>query len=1184
MRKQTLLILSFMLLIGSLMGCGLNENLFTPIEENKLRASAFPLVTIDPYTSAWSFADNLNDEPVRHWTGKEHPLIGALRVDGELYRFMGIESIPFKTILPTAAIEKWEATYTMTAPSTNWKEIKYNDQSWTRGKAAFGTSDMPNLSTLWESKDIWVRRTFNLAEDLCEKNIWLEYSHDDIFELYINGIEVVSTDYTWKNNVQIELSDEVKCTLKSGENIIAAHCHNRMGGAYVDFGLLEKENRNIPFAQKAVQTSVNVLPTQTYYTFKCGPVELDLIFTAPLLMDDLELMTTPVNYVSYQVRSIDGTKHDVQFYLEATPQWAVDKDDQAITVDKESQNGLSYLRAGTKEQAVLGKKGDDVRIDWGYFYLAAREQTNLALTQGEYHTLKEEFATEGNLDKFSDNKSYSANMYKEMTAMAYTHNLGQVNKPASGFVMIGYDDLYSIEYFNSDRMAYWKQDGKIDMIQALGKANKNYSKVMDRCRKFDVQMMKDAEKAGNKQYAELCALAYRQAISAHKLVTDNDGNLLFLSKENFSNGSIGTVDITYPSSPLFLIYNPELLKGMLNPIFFYTESGKWNKPFAAHDVGTYPIANGQTYGGDMPVEETGNMLILTTAIAIREGNADYAKKHWKTLSNWANYLLKEGLDPKNQLCTDDFAGHFPHNANLSIKAIMGIAGYGKLAQMLGEKDIADKYINEAKEMARKWVLMANAWDHYRLTFDQPNSWSQKYNLIWDKIFELGIFPVEVAEKEVSYYLTKQNKYGLPLDSRKTYTKSDWILWSACLTDNLDDFDQLVAPVYKYVNETSTRMPLSDWHETLNGNSVGFRARSVVGGYFMKMLENQIKPKKAVNAPSLADIEQPLQTSQLLVELPDYCPTPDGMAIAPNGDLIVACPNFADISHPACLIRINKEGKVSKWIDVPILPTTGWASPMGIAFHENGDLYICDNQGWSGAEKAQNKGRILRLRFENDQLLETIVIASGMEHPNGIRVRDNKLYVTQSSLSKIKDPTGLLVSGVYCFDTNDRDIKITNTLEDKNLLTTVITRNKEVQYGLDGIVFDQQGNLYVGNFGDGAIHKIILDSNNKVISNDIWAQDPTQMRTIDGICIDAEENIWVADFSENAIARVDKQGNVKRISQSPDCDGSNGCLDQPGEPIVWNGKLIVTCFDIVTGPDKTNTGHDKPFTIAQLELE
>ena len=278
----------------------------------------------------------------------------------------------------------------------------------------------------------------------------------------------------------------------------------------------------------------------------------------------------------------------------------------------------------------------------------------------------------------------------------------------------------------------------------------------------------------------------------------------------------------------------------MNGIFHYSESGKWTKPFAAHDLGTYPLANGQVYGGDMPVEESGNMLILTAAIAAVEGNADYAAKHWEVLTTWTDYLVEKGLDPENQLCTDDFAGHFAHNTNLSIKAILGVASYGRLAEMLGKKDVAEAYTTKARQMATEWERMANDGDHYRLTFDKPGTWSQKYNLVWDRLLGLDIFDSKIAEMEIPYYLAKQNIYGLPLDNRETYTKTDWIMWTAAMSSDKATFEKFISPVYKYANETVSRVPLSDWHHTDSGKFVGFKARSVIGGYWMKVLMDKMQ--------------------------------------------------------------------------------------------------------------------------------------------------------------------------------------------------------------------------------------------------------------------------------------------------------------------------------------------------------
>lgn len=328
----------------------------------------------------------------------------------------------------------------------------------------------------------------------------------------------------------------------------------------------------------------------------------------------------------------------------------------------------------------------------------------------------------------------------------------------------------------------------------------------------------------------------------------------------------------------------------------------------------------------------------------------------------------------------------------------------------------------------------------------------------------------------------------------------------------------------------------------------------------------------------------MQTPELFALLPEeYASTPDGMTIDKEGNLILSCPNYADVSMPGCILKIDKDGSIRKWFDVPVLTETGCARPMGIEMNVDGDLFIVDNQGWSGDEALAFKGRILRVRMDGDKIVRCTVIAQHMEHPNGLRVRDGYVYVTQSTLSKVKDPSGLLVSCVYKFSIDDENVAVTNTLEDTHILTTFLTLNPACQYGADGIVFDRQGNLYVGNFGDGAVHRIAFHADGSVKENVVWAKDENELTSTDGLCIDDAGNIYVADFSANAIAKIDPQGHVTRIAQSPDSDGFNGELDQPGEPIVWNGQIIASCFDLVTDEGKVNTAHEMPATLSKLIL-
>jgi hypothetical protein len=283
------------------------------------------------------------------------------------------------------------------------------------------------------------------------------------------------------------------------------------------------------------------------------------------------------------------------------------------------------------------------------------------------------------------------------------------------------------------------------------------------------------------------------------------------------------------------------MKALMNPVFYYSESGQWQKPYPAHDVGLYPLANGQGFGADLPVEDAGNMLILAAAIAILEGNAGYAEKHWETLSLWTRYLLETGVYPEEQTTSDNFAPSYSQNTNLSVKAILGIASYGQLASMLKQKELGESYINKAKEMAKEWERAANARDHYKMAFDRADStWSQKYNLVWDKVLNLNVFSPFIAETETAYYVTKLNEYGLPLDGREQYAKTDWSLFTAALTSDSASFRKFILPIYRFMHETMHRDPMPDLYNTDELTHRGFFARPVVGAAYMRMLEDKLK--------------------------------------------------------------------------------------------------------------------------------------------------------------------------------------------------------------------------------------------------------------------------------------------------------------------------------------------------------
>ncbi len=575
--------------------------------------------------------------------------------------------------------------------------------------------------------------------------------------------------------------------------------------------------------KKIPQTSLEINALSTLATYENDKIKLSVRFMTPLLPDDLNLFTRPVSYMAVSYEKKDASVKDVRVKVLVGDSLCLNRRNEKPTVREEKKFGnITAMRMGNTVQNPLNRSGDDLRIDWGYVYLAV---------VGEAAT--GEMRTHGWINVFVD---------------------APVTEKSEKLFMFAYDDCAaSINYFGKTLRSYWNKDGKT-IEEAISEAALDFEENKAKCDAFAAKMTEDALAAGGEKYADLLQLAYRQVVAAHKLVLDDNGDIIYVSKECFSNGCAVTVDVSYPSIPMFLYYNPELIKGMLRPIYKFAASDAWKYDYAPHDVGQYPLVTGQVYGlnretgellheKQMPVEECGNMIIMETNVALATGSADFAKKNMQTLVGWCEYLIKYGDDPENQLCTDDFAGHLAHNCNLTLKAIMGIAGMAILFKMQGDAKSYKKYMAIAKEKALSWAARAKNEDgSYRLAFDKDGSYSMKYNMVWDKIWGTGLFPKEVYKNELASNFSRFNTYGMPLDSRCDQTKSDWLVWTATMTASKTEFKKFIEPLWDFYNETPDRVPMTDWYDTVSGMLIGFIHRTVQGGLFIKMVSDSGKLK------------------------------------------------------------------------------------------------------------------------------------------------------------------------------------------------------------------------------------------------------------------------------------------------------------------------------------------------------
>ncbi len=330
-------------------------------------------------------------------------------------------------------------------------------------------------------------------------------------------------------------------------------------------------------------------------------------------------------------------------------------------------------------------------------------------------------------------------------------------------------------------------------------------------------------------------------------------------------------------------------------------------------------------------------------------------------------------------------------------------------------------------------------------------------------------------------------------------------------------------------------------------------------------------------------------AELLVALPDYVNTPDGMALLRDGSILVSAPNFNDESKPPLLVRVTGsvgKAKADKFYEFPT-PYPGLPQgldrirPMGIAPAPNGDLYLADMQFMK--DKNQ-KSRLWRLVVKHGKVEKMVVVANGFNVANGIAIRGGYCFITESALDPDSHP---LTSAVLRFKLDEHNVTLKTPLQnDPHIIATFKSLKNQWRFGADGIEIDNQGNLYVGLFGEGIIHKITFDKKGDVKSNEEFAKAPGKLVNCDGMHLDKRTNkLYVADSAVNAVQVVDcKNGSVETLAINEDVtDKLTGQLDQPCEALVRGNEIIVSNMDWPF-PGFKNAKWQQPATLSVIKLK
>ncbi|KAJ7760336.1 hypothetical protein B0H14DRAFT_3096426 [Mycena olivaceomarginata] len=599
-------------------------------------------------------------------------------------------------------------------------------------------------------------------------------------------------------------------------------------------------------------TSPKFTSTQSTFVLSAGPVDVTATFLSPVEPTDLVKQSIPLSYMHVSVASTDGATHSVQVYSDISGEWVSGASEWDIQWSTTTTDILSH-QISLVSPAKYEEIGD--QSQYGNWYYSILNGKGASAQIGRDAVVRAQFLNNGVLSTVKDNNFRAIAdswpvfaLEKDLgkvgsTAAAVTYAIGHIRDPAIKYVLAGNVKQDRSLYFWSKYST--RPTSGMSTILFISFFLNDYSNALASANALDKKVETDAAKI-SPDYAGIVALSIRQSLAANELTISknahggwNTSDVLYFMKEISSDGNTNTVDVIFPASPIFLYLNPKLGEYLLEPLYRYQTTGLYPNKWSIHDAGAhYPKADGHNDGTDeaMPVEESGNMLIMALGFARAANDLTQIRRYQGLLDQWTQYLIEESLIPTFQLSTDDFAGQLANQTNLAIKGIIGIRAMAEISKLLGDNAKYTNYSSIAADYVTKWTTLSasKTGPHLTLDYNDDASW--------------GLVPPSTRGTDTGFYRNRlvqdrppplitplSDKFGVPLDTRHTYTKTDWEVWTAGIVTDQGLRDTFISSLKAYLSNGLNNQAFPDLYDTITGVALGFRARPVVGGHLALLM-------------------------------------------------------------------------------------------------------------------------------------------------------------------------------------------------------------------------------------------------------------------------------------------------------------------------------------------------------------